>query len=346
MYFQDISEHKRVEEALREREKFVRQLLRNFPNGSVNVFDRDLRYLLAEGKGLEQVGLSPEMLVGKTLDELFPKESADFVKPYYQEAFAGGAVEFELPLGGYVFSIHAAPLDEEDDEVRTIIAVAQNVTERKRAEEERNRLRTQEIEVRTQKEERRRIARDLHDVVLQDLSGALQSLRLTHLRARHSGSGVDLEEEIEALGRATSGLRSAMYDLRHEKERPFTLAVESLVEHDRRGTPERKTALKIEKGFPEVLPAEVSVELLRVLQEALTNARRHSGARNIEVRLGTEGRAVVAEVVDDGRGFDPGSRRTGIGLSAMRERVEALGGEFAVQSSPGEGTKVTVRSSL
>jgi signal transduction histidine kinase len=137
-----------------------------------------------------------------------------------------------------------------------------------------------------------------------------------------------------------------MYDLRHEKERPFTLAVESLVEHDRRGTPERKTALKIEKGFPEVLPAEVSVELLRVLQEALTNARRHSGARNIEVRLGTEGRAVVAEVVDDGRGFDPGSRRTGIGLSAMRERVEALGGEFAVQSSPGEGTKVTVRSSL
>src|SRR5919199_749991 len=72
---------------------FVRQLLRNFPNGSVNVFDRDLRYLLAEGKGLEQVGLSPEMLVGKTLYELFPKESVDFVRSYYQKAFAGEAVE-------------------------------------------------------------------------------------------------------------------------------------------------------------------------------------------------------------------------------------------------------------
>src|SRR3954452_6351426 len=71
------------------REEFVRQLLRNFPNGSVNVFDRDLRYLLAEGKGLEQVGLSPEMLVGKTLHELFPEESADFVVPYYRRALEG-----------------------------------------------------------------------------------------------------------------------------------------------------------------------------------------------------------------------------------------------------------------
>src|SRR5215213_9652426 len=132
---QDIPRQNGEELTLSGNENFVRQLLRNFPNGSVNVFDRDLRYLLAEGKGLEQVGLSPEMLVGKTLDELFPKESADVVKPYYERAFAGEGVEFELPLGGRVYGIHAAPLHEEDGEVRTIIAVAQNVTERKRAEE-------------------------------------------------------------------------------------------------------------------------------------------------------------------------------------------------------------------
>src|SRR3954452_12437834 len=95
------------------REEYVRQLLSNFPNGSVNVFDKDLRYLLAEGRGLEEEGLSPEMLVGKTLDELFPKESADFVKPYYRRAFAGQNVEFELPLGAQIYSIYAAPLREE-----------------------------------------------------------------------------------------------------------------------------------------------------------------------------------------------------------------------------------------
>jgi PAS domain-containing protein len=82
----------------------MRQLLRNFPNGSVNLFDRDLRYLLAEGKGLEQVGLSPEMLVGKTIHELFPKESADFVVPYYKRAFGGQAVEFERLFTGLVFA--------------------------------------------------------------------------------------------------------------------------------------------------------------------------------------------------------------------------------------------------
>src|ERR671917_174064 len=189
------------------------------------------------------------------------------------------------------------PVRNEEGRMTNFVGVQNDVTERIKAEEVLSEMR---------RAERRRIARDLHDIVLQDLSGALQSLRLTHLQARRSGGGPEFEEELEALGRATSGLRSAIYDLRHE----------------------------------------LGVELLRVLQEALTNARRHSGARNTEVRLETEEGKVVAEVVDDGRGFDPGSRRIGIGLSAMRERVEALGGEFAVQSSPGEGTKVTVRASL
>jgi PAS domain S-box-containing protein len=118
-----------------ERGRFVRQLLRGFPNGSVNVFDRDLRYLLAEGRGLEEEGLTPEALVGKTLGELFPKESAAYVEPFYRKAFAGEDVEFELSLGGRTYGIFAAPLTEGDGEVRTIIAVAQNITGRKRAEE-------------------------------------------------------------------------------------------------------------------------------------------------------------------------------------------------------------------
>jgi signal transduction histidine kinase len=90
----------------------------------------------------------------------------------------------------------------------------------------------------------------------------------------------------------------------------------------------------------------VGVELLRVLQEALTNARRHSGARSVEVRLRTEDGAVLAAVIDDGRGFDPASPRAGVGLSTMRERVEALGGEIEVKSQLGEGTKVALRVPL
>ncbi|HEX5914719.1 MAG TPA: ATP-binding protein, partial [Rubrobacter sp.] len=185
-----------------------------------------------------------------------------------------------------------------------------------------------------------------HDVVLQDLSGALQSLRLTHLRSKNAGPGLELEEELEALGRASSGLRGAIYDLRHEGESSFAESVESLVEVNRRLTPERQIALTIGEGLRGTLPRKIGVELLRVLREILTNARRHSGARKIEVRLRTEGDTLVVEVADDGRGFDPAVAQGGVGLVGMRERVEALGGEIEVSSRPGNGTEVTVRVPL
>ena len=229
------------------------------------------------------------------------------------------------------------PVRDEKGHMTNFVGVQNDVTELIRAEEVFSEIR---------RAERRRIARDLHDIALQDLSGALQSLRLTHLRSRNTGADLDLKEELEALGRATSGLRGAIYDLRYEKERPFVKSVESLVELNRQLTPERTTALMIEDGFPEELPEEVSVELLRILREALTNARRHSGARNVEVRLGAESEALVAAVIDDGRGFHSASTRTGVGLVGMGERVEGLGGKIEVSSRPGEGTKVTVKVPL
>ena len=225
------------------------------------------------------------------------------------------------------------PVRDENDRVMNFVGVQNDITERRRTEEALREIR---------QAERRRIARDLHDIVLQDLSGALQSLRLLHLQFKGSGAEVDLAEELEALGRASSGLRSAVYDLRHEKERPFVESVESLVELNRQAMPEREVRLVVEEGFPGGLSGGESVELLRVLQEALTNARRHSGARNVEVRLGTEGGEILAEVSDDGRGLDMASVRAGVGLSAMRERIEGVGGTLTIHGRPGEGTRVMV----
>ena len=225
------------------------------------------------------------------------------------------------------------PVRDENDRVMNFVGVQNDITERRRTEEALREIR---------RAERRRIARDLHDIVLQDLSGALQSLRLTHLQSRSSGTEVDLAEELEALRRASLGLRSAVYDLRQEKERPFLESVESLVELNRRATPEREIRLVVEEEFLQVIPRGESVELLRVLQEALRNARRHSGARNVEVRLKTEGGEILAEVADDGRGFNMVSVRAGVGLSAMRERIEGVGGTLAIYSRPGEGTRVVV----
>jgi PAS domain S-box-containing protein len=223
---------------------------------------------------------------------------------------------------------------DEDGRMTNFVGVQNDVTERIRAEEILSEIR---------RAERRRIARDLHDIVLQDLSGALQSLRFAHLQAKKSRISIDFQEELGALGRASSGLRNAIYDLRHEKEQPFLESVEALVELNQQATPEREMRLVIEEGFPVSLPAKESVELLRILQEALANIRRHSAARNVEVGLRTDDEAILIEVADDGRGFDPGSARAGIGLSSMGERVEGLGGKIEVRSHPGEGTKVMVR---
>ncbi|HEY0127753.1 MAG TPA: PAS domain-containing protein, partial [Rubrobacteraceae bacterium] len=131
------------------------------------------------------------------------------------------------------------PVRDEDGRTTNFVGVQNDVTERRRAEEELSEIR---------RAERRRIARDLHDMVLQDLSGALQSLRLNHLQAKRSGASLDFEEELEALGRTTSGLRSAIYDLRQEKERPFVKSLESLVELNRQANPGCKIRLAVDEG--------------------------------------------------------------------------------------------------
>lgn len=130
----DISERKRVEEALRNSEQLLRHLMHNLPGGSLNVFDSDLRYLFAAGQGLAQTGLTSERLVGKTLADLFPAEAVGYVTPYYRRAFAGEALAFELEVSGRWYIVNAAPLEDSPHRVNAVIALAQDITGRKCAE--------------------------------------------------------------------------------------------------------------------------------------------------------------------------------------------------------------------
>jgi signal transduction histidine kinase len=232
---------------------------------------------------------------------------------------------------------HANPIHDESGKLIGAVNVLVDITERKRLEESLREIR---------EAERRRIGRDLHDAILQDLTGALQGMQAAQVEAEKLGSGAGLEQEIAALRRAVGGLRNAIYDLRLEKGQPFVRAVESLVELNRQLTPEREIRLAVRDGFPAELPDDADVELLRVLQEALVNARRHSDARRVEVILSTERRGVRAEVADDGRGFDPASVREGLGISGMRERALALGGKLEIESAPGRGASVKVEAPL
>jgi PAS domain S-box-containing protein len=242
-------------------------------------------------------------------------------------------IVIERPNGQRLTALaHANPIHDEAGKLLGAVNVLVDITGRKRAEEAMREIR---------EAERRRIARDLHDIVLQDLMGTLQGMQAAQVE-----SGAGLEQEIAALRRAVGSLRTAIYDLRLEKEQPFVRAVESLVELNRQLTPEREIRLVVREGFPPELPDGADVGLLRVLQEALVNARRHSAARGVEVILSAERRGVRAEVADDGRGFDPASVREGLGISGMRERASALGGRLEIESEPGKGTSVKVEVPL
>jgi PAS domain S-box-containing protein len=335
--------HARERKRLLEREEFVRQLLSNFPNGSVNVFDGDLRYLLAEGRGLEQEGLTPEMLVGKTLDELFPKESADFVKPYYRRAFAGENVEFELFLGAHVYSICAAPLREENGEVRTIIAVAQNVTERKRAQEERERLLAREWKARAETEERKRISRELHDRVAQAMAVAHQGLELHEALKRsdpetaRAKMNLAKEATLEAM-RLTKDLSSRLRNA--EVQEGLSAALSSLLEAA--VPPGLEHTLSIE-GDEALVPPHVREQLFVILREGVRNAVSHSEAGRIGVEVRVSSDEVAGCVRDDGRGFaEDDVWYAGGGMRSMKERAELVGGTFEASSGLGVGTRIRV----
>jgi PAS domain S-box-containing protein len=351
---ENITVRKRAEGALRDQKVLLETILGQAADAII-VCDERGRFTFANAAARRLALQDPQ---GTTLDvnpevwgvvhypdgRRVPLEEWPISRALRGETTVGREARMIRPDGShYDALISAAPLSNADGDLVGAVAGLLDITEHKLAEEERDRLRQQEIETRAQNEERRRIARDLHDVVLQDLSGVLQSLRLTNLRSKSTGQGLELGEELEALRRASSGLRSAIYDLRHEREGSFVESVESLVEANRKLTPEREIALTIGDGFRKAISPEISVELLRVLREVLTNSRRHSGARNVDVRLWVEDDTLMAEVTDDGGGFDPMVAQGGVGLVGMRERVEELGGEIALKSRPGEGTEVTVR---
>jgi len=137
-------ERKRTDALLHERAQFQRTLLENFPNGSVNVLDRDLRYVVAEGRDL----VAPsDSLVGKSLEEIFAPAQAAEARSNYQKVLAGECVDFEMCNDGRWWSVSAAPLPSVHGEIETILSIAQDMTARKEAEDERDRFFTLSLDL-------------------------------------------------------------------------------------------------------------------------------------------------------------------------------------------------------
>jgi PAS domain S-box-containing protein len=203
--------------------------------------------------------------------------------------------------------------------------------------------------------ERSRIARDIHDEALQDLSGALVEARQLQSISESPESARRLVRLVATLDRIGQQLRGAIYDLRLEGEQDelFPKLLESLVKLHRGMAPESDIALEVHDGVLSGPLGERGRQLLRILGEALTNVRRHSGASHVRVGVGIIEEKLWAEVVDDGRGFDAtegseeaASATGGLGIRGMRERARALGGDLKIESDPETGTKVRFEMAL
>ncbi len=129
-FARDISDRKRSEAALRKSEELYRTLAKNFPNGAVLLFDRDLRYIIAEGGELASAGLSKELVEGKTLYGSFAPEICEVFEPAYRAALEGETRIFEFPYRDRVYLVYTLPVTNEDGEIFAGMVMTQNISDR------------------------------------------------------------------------------------------------------------------------------------------------------------------------------------------------------------------------
>jgi signal transduction histidine kinase len=201
-------------------------------------------------------------------------------------------------------------------------------------------------------EERDRLAREIHDSVAQGLASLL--VRLDTVESLAERRRVDeLAVEVRALrtagGEIYGDVREAIAELRTRPE-PGPLGLRrALTDYvtqfgDRTGIATTCDAGSIDAAEQD-LPPTAEVQLLRIAQEALTNVRKHAGARHAHVRFWREADVWCVAVRDDGVGFEPASVAVNaggrhVGITIMRERAESVGGHLEVRSQPGQGTEV------
>jgi signal transduction histidine kinase len=193
-----------------------------------------------------------------------------------------------------------------------------------------------------QEEERGRIARELHDDLGQQT--ALLATKIETLLRASKTQSPTLRDGIADAGRGIQDLAVSIHNLSHELHPPklkllgLVRTLESLCRN--LSKPKGPTVAFTADPIPSAVPERISLCLCRVAQEALQNAVKHSGARQIAVGLTAADHELTLRISDDGRGFDPFASSAGIGLVNMRERVELNGGRLSIQTSASGGTTI------
>jgi len=309
---------------------------------------------------VEMFGYEADEMRGEPVELLVP-EAARSRHSEYREEYTDNPHPRPMGIGmelsgtrkdgvSFPVEISLSPLTVEGEEL--VIAAVRDMSQHRRLR------RFGEGTLRAAEEERKKLARELHDDTAQQLATSLLRIRVVQ-RTEDPGDRVaildDLRSEIlrtvESVRRIARGLRPpALQDVG---------LVAALRGHVRGVSEAADAEIRLENGVPagvldDDLDDDARLVVYRVVQEALSNALRHSGADHIDVRLQVQGeephRRIVIEVEDDGRGFDPDRMVTaeggGLGLIGMQERAAIVGGVLEIESEPGKGTLIRMEIPL
>jgi PAS domain S-box-containing protein len=339
----EFTRHRQTQYAARQSQEIVDAFFSSSTVG-FGILDSGLRYTRINSVFPRMAGVTPVDLIGKTVSETFGEAGMDSETVLREVLETGKPIldrEISVDLSGRpgdrrYWLVNYFPIREGAGRVSQVGMTAVDVTARRNAEEALRKLSGRLLGI--QDQERRRIARELHDSLGQYLAG--MKIAIEMLSSRSPERDPLLNECAEILDKAIVETRTLSHLLHPPllDEAGFASAASWFVAgfSQRSGIP---VSLDIPSDLPR-LPEAIEIALFRVLQESLTNVHRHSHANSAEISVEADAEQITIEVRDHGRGmprevleqFENEGSKLGVGLAGMRERVHELGGTLEVES--------------
>jgi PAS domain S-box-containing protein len=353
----DITERKRTEDALRTlnraleeqaallrtREELLKIFVKNVPAG-VAMLDRDMRYLQVSDRFCADYSVDSSQLLGCSHYELFP-DVPERWKEVHRRALDGETLRsdedrWDRESGAVWLRWEVRPWWRADGSVGGILIFAEDITKRKQMEEAL--LSSSRRLIASQEQESARIGRELHDNINQRL--AMLAIGLEQLQ----DDPLEIWSHLQELRHETIAISGEVQALSHElhaSKLQYLGAVSGMKSWCKEFSKRQKIEVEFHCDVTSAMPFETGLALFRILQEALHNIAKHSGAKQAAVQLVELGNEVHLRIKDSGSGFDmeAAKRGDGLGLTSMKERLQLVNGQLSIESKPQLGTTILAR---
>jgi PAS domain S-box-containing protein len=344
-----VEERQDAEQALRQRERELNEAQRLAQIGSWQ-WDPSSDAVTWSAELYRLVGYDPHLPPPSLKDQerFFVSESWRQLKQSMEKALRTGT-PYELDLEGirpdgarFWLTTRAEVVEDASGCPVYLRGTTQDITDRKLSEEALLGMSGRLITA--QEEERVRIARELHDDLGQRM--ALLSVGLDQFEQGMPDLALNVRQQLHDLAEVASEVSSTIHNLSHElhpSRLEFLGLVASLTALCKEHTKQHNLHVRfVHSDIPERIPKDVALCLFRIVQEALRNVVKHSGAAEAQVELCGHGDHLDLGIFDSGAGFSVASAKEGLGLISMRERLRSVGGQLSVESEPSRGTRIRV----